>query len=106
MASHVVFRRRAVLDILRYESWREAINPGWVPIGEDLLDAVHAAAARYPSFAAIPFKPLQLRGEVSAVKRLLIVVRSKVFVVYVGRGRRAGQISVRRIRHPSQRPIS
>ena len=105
MASHVVFRRRAVQDVLRYELWRERTNPDWEPIGEELLAVVHEAAARYRSFVEVPFKPLQLRGEVSPVKRILVVVRSKVFVAYVGRGRHTGQISVRRVRHPSQRPL-
>lgn len=94
-----------MLDVLRYELWRERTNPDWEAIGEELLDAVHEAAARYRSFAEIPFKPLQLLGQISPVKRILVVVRSKVFLVYVGRGRRGDQISVRRVRHPSQRPI-
>jgi len=81
------------------------MNPEWEPITDDLLDAVRHVAAQYGSFAEIPFKPLALRGGVAQVKRLLVPVRSKIFLAYVGRGRRSDQISIRRIRHPSQRSM-
>ena len=105
LATPVKFRRRALDDIARYEVWRSRRNPSWRPIGADLVDTIERAVSAYASFEAIPAPLLAVRGQLALLKRLLIPVRSKVFRVYVGPGRQRGEISVRRIRHPSRRLI-
>jgi hypothetical protein len=105
VAAIVRFRRSALDDIARYEAWREGQDRHWAPIAYALLDAIVQAAGRFDSFDQIPAPRLALNGEVAQVKRLLVPVRSKVFRVYVGRGRRADEISVRRVQHPSQEPL-
>ena len=100
MASAVTFRRAALDDIVRYESWRTQQNPSWRPIGPDLIDAIVQAANQHSTFEAIPAPLLAVRGQVALLKRVLVPVRSKIFRVYVGRGRAYGTISVRRVLHP------
>ena len=105
MPSIVRFRRSALNDIARYGAWRDSQNRNWSPISEALLDAIAHAAGRFDSFDEIPAPLLAVNGEAAPLKRLLVPVRSKVFRVYVGPGRNAGDISVRRVRHPSQEPL-
>jgi hypothetical protein len=105
VAAAVGFRRAALDDIARYEAWRIRQNPSWRSIGSDLVDAIQQAASRYPTFDAIPVPLLTARGRTAFLKRLLVPVRSKVFRVYVGPGREPGEISVRRVLHPSRRSI-
>jgi hypothetical protein len=105
VATAVKFRRGALDDIVRYEAWRVRRNPSWRPIGNDLVEAIERTVSSYPSFEAVPAPLLAVRGQVALLKRLLIPVRSKVFRVYVGPGRQQGEISVRRIRHPSLKSI-
>ena len=101
----VKFRRDALDDIARYEAWRFRRNPSWHTIGHELIDAIDHTVSSYSSFEAIPASLLAVRGQVALLKRLLIPVRSKVFRVYVGPGRQRGEISVRRIRHPSRKSL-
>lgn len=90
---------------MRYEAWRERQHRGWAPISDALLDAIARSVGRFDSFDQIPAPLLALHGEIAQAKRVLVPVRSKVFRVYVGRGRLGGEISVRRVLHPAQEPL-
>lgn len=103
--SVVRFRREALRDIGRYEAWRESVDQGWQPIADTLLSAIQQTVARYASFDDIPAVLMMVRGQPAPVKRMLVPVRSKAFRVYVGPGRHSGEITVRRVRHPSQEPL-
>ena len=105
MTTEVRFCRTALDDITRYETWRSRRGPSWRPVGPDLIDAIEHAVSLYASFEAIPAPLLAVRGQVAPLKRLLVPVRSKVFRIYVGPGRQRGEISVRRVRHPSRQLI-
>lgn len=91
--------------MVRYEAWRRHENPDWRPVDEELIDVIERVVSRFESFEHIPARLLGVEGKHAPVKRLLVKVRSKIFRVYVGRGRRRGQISIRRVRHPARKPI-
>ena len=59
----------------------------------------------YTSFDALPMPRLRLPSEETTIKRLLVLVRSKRFRVYVGPTEHGDEVAIIRVLPPSQPPL-
>jgi len=100
----VTFRAAALDDLRRHDQWRLTLNPPAPPIRHQITAAIVEKIRAFPSFESLPYPFVSVRGEVLPIKRCLVTVRSKRFVVFVANGP-DGQPEVARIRHPRQRTI-
>jgi len=102
--AEVTFRESALSDLDRHDAWRATLEPPAPPIAEEIVLAILAKLLDYADFRDVPYSTVTLRAEALPVKRLLVHVRSKTFVVFVGSGVQGG-IEVARVRHPGQQPL-
>ena len=99
----VTFRESALVDLDRHDTWRVSLEPPAPPIAEEIVVAVLGKLLTYERFAEVPYTSVTTRGESLPVKRMLVEVRSKTFVIFLAEGPEGG-IEVARVRHPSQGP--
>ena len=96
MDGRVTFRETALKDLRRHD-----FAP---PIRDEVVAAIIRKLEPFQGFDDLPYPVVSVQGAVLPVKRCLVDVRSKRFVVFVARGA-DGQPEVARIRHPRQQPV-
>ena len=80
------------------------LQPPAPPIRDEVVYAIVQKLEPFRRFDELPYPIVSVHGEVLPVKRCLVDVRSKRFVVFVVRGADE-QPEVARIRHPRQQPL-
>lgn len=104
VSERVTFRESALNDLRRHDQWRLSLEPPAPPIRSEVVVAIIEKLGPFRGFNDLPYPVVSVQGEVLPIKRCLIDVRSKRFVVFVARGA-DGQPEVARIRHPRQQPL-
>ena len=104
MGDQVVFRETALNDRRRHDQWRLSLEPPAPPIRAEVVVAIVQNLGPFQGFHDLPYPVVSVDGEMLPVKRCLVDVRSKRFVVFVARSAN-GQPEVARIRHPRQQPL-
>ncbi len=104
MDGRVTFRETALKDLRRHDQWRLSLEPPAPPIRDEVVGAIIRKLEPFEGFDDLPYPVVSVQGAVLPVKRCLVDVRSKRFVVFVARGA-DGQPEVARIRHPRQQPV-
>lgn len=99
-----MFRETALNDLRRHDQWRLSLEPSAPPIRNEVVVAIVQKLESFQGFDDLPYPVVSVHGEVLPVKRCLVDVRSKRFVVFVARAA-DGQPEVARIRHPRQQPL-
>lgn len=100
----VTFREAALVDLDRHDTWRASLEPPAPPVAEEIVVAVLGKLLTYERFDEVPYTSVTIRGESLPVKRMLVQVRSKTFIIFLAEGPDGG-IEVARVQHPSQRPL-
>jgi len=100
----VLFRASSLDDLRRHDAWRATLDPPAPPIRDEIATAIVHKLSGFASFEALPYPTVSVRGEILPVKRCLVEVRSKRFVVFLA-VEANGRFAVARIRHPRQSPL-
>lgn len=101
MDARVTFRETALNDIRGHDRWRLSLELPTPPIRNEVVIAIVQKLESFQIFDALPYPFVSVHGEALPVKRCLVDVGSKRFVVFMARGA-DGQPEVARIRHPRQ----
>ncbi len=104
MDGRVTFRETALNDLRRHDQWRSSLEPPAPPIRDEVVEAIMRKLDPFQGFDDLSYPVVSVQGAVLPVKRCLVDVRSKRFVVFVARGA-YGQPEVAHIRHPHQQPL-
>ncbi len=86
MGGRVTFRDSALNDLRRHDHGCLSLEPPSPPIRAEVAVAIVQKLGPFQGFDALLYPVVAVHGEVRPVKRCLVDVRSKRFVVFVARG--------------------